>query len=135
MSQPDRETQTFVPLNLKSRGRARPGLATQAPTPDPALLKGLSRACYWQSLLDAGQVQSLADIVRGESMDQADVTHWMRMTLLAPDLIEQLLTGHQPAWLTWRWMRQNRLPADWLVQRRLFNPELEENDHAPEILR
>lgn len=58
MSQPDRETQTFVPLNLKSRGRARPGLATQAPTPDPALLKGLSRACYWQSLLDAGHRSS-----------------------------------------------------------------------------
>lgn len=75
-------------------------------------------------LLDTGQPQSLADLVRGESLDQTDVTHWMRLTLLAPDLIEQLLAGNQPNWLTWRWLRRHRLPADWSAQRRLFNPEL-----------
>jgi hypothetical protein len=135
MTQSDGETHTFVPLDLKSRGRARPGLATQTPQPDPTLLKGLARACYWQSLLDTGQAHSLADIVRAESLDQADVTRWMRLTLLAPDLIEQLLAGQQPVWLTWRWLKQHRLPDDWAAQRRLFNPELEKADHAPEVLR
>ena len=135
MSQPDREIHTFVPLDLRSRGRARPGLATQAPTPDPTLLKGLARACYWQSLLDSGQAHSLADLVRGEGLDQADVTHWMRLMLLAPNLIEQLLAGQQPTWLNWRWLRQHRLPADWSAQRCLFNPEREEPKYAPEVLR
>lgn len=135
MSHPDRGTHTFVPLNLRSRGHARASLASQMPAPDPTLLKGLARACYWQSLIDAGQAMSLADIVRGESMDQADVTHWMRLTLLAPDLIEQLLAGQHPNWLTWRWLRKHRLPADWSAQRRLFNPALEENNHASEVSR
>lgn len=115
---------TVIPLALKLRGGAQ-RLGIQTPAPDPTLLKGLARAGYWQSLLDSRQVQSLADIARGEKMDQADVTHWMRLTLLAPDLIEQLLVGQQPPWLTWRWLRQHRLPADWGAQRWLFNPDHE----------
>ena len=58
----------------------------------------------------------------------------MRLTLLAPDLIEQLLAGQQPVWLSWRWLKHHRLPEDWTTQRRLFNPDIEDTDHAPEIL-
>lgn len=105
------------------------------PTPDPTLLKGLACAWYWLSLLDAGQVQSLADIVRGERLDQADVTRWMRLTLLAPDLVENLLAGQRPVWLTWIWLKHHRLPDDWAAQRYLFNPAIKEADHASEILR
>lgn len=68
-------------------------------------------------------------------MDATDVTRWMRLTLLAPDLIEQLLAGQQPAWLTWRWLKHRRLPEDWMAQRSIFNPDIEEADHAAEISR
>lgn len=134
MTHTARESHAFVPLTLNLHGRAgrvRLGM----PAPDPTLLKGLARACYWQSLLDAGQVSSQAGIARRENIDATDVTRWMRLTLLAPDLIEQLLAGQQPAWLTWRWLKHHRLPDAWAAQRRLFNPVIEEADHAPEILR
>ena len=134
MNPPTYESQTFVPLILKSHGRAgrvRLGI----PAPDPTLLKGLARACYWQSLLDEGQVSSQAEIARRETMDATDVTRWMRLTLLAPDLIDQLLAGQQPVYLTGRWLKHHRLPENWAVQRRLFNPELEDDGHAPEISR
>lgn len=134
MSQTDGESHAFVPLVLPPHGRAgriRPG----TPAPDPTLLKGLARACYWQSLLDEGDLTSQAEIARRENMDATDVTRWIRLTLLAPDLIEQLLAGQQPVWLTWRWLKHHRLPEYWAAQRRLFNPDLEEADHAPEISR
>jgi len=134
MTQTARESHTFVPLILKPRGRVG-RLRVGMPAPDPTLLKGLARACYWQSLLDEGQVSSQAEIARRETMDATDVTRWMRLTLLAPDLIEYLLAGQQPVWLTWRWLKHHRLPENWAVQRRLFNPELEDDDHAPEVLR
>ena len=133
MSQTARESHTFVPLTLKSHGwagRVRLGM----PALDPTLLKGLARACYWQSLLDEGQVSSQAEIARRENMDATDVTRWMRLTLLEPDLIEQLLAGQQPVWLTWRWLKHHRLPEDWAAQRRLFNPDIEDPDHAHEVL-
>ena len=134
MTQTARESHTFVPLILKPRGRVG-RLRVGMPALDPTLLKGLARACYWQSLLDEGQVSSQAEIARREAMDASDVTRWMRLTLLAPDLIDQLLAGQQPVWLTWRWLKHHRLPENWAVQRRLFNPELEDDDHAPEVLR
>lgn len=134
MSQIARESHTFVPLTMPLKGRAgrvRPG----TPAPDPTLLKGLARAWYWQSLWDEGHVSSQAEIGRRENMDATDVTRWMRLTLLAPDLIEQLQAGQQPVWLTWRWLKHHRLPKDWAAQRRLFNPDIEDPDHAPEVLR
>lgn len=77
MTQTARESHTFVPLILKPRGRVG-RLRVGMPTPDPTLLKGLARACYWQSLLDEGQVSSQAEIARRETMDATDVTRWMR---------------------------------------------------------
>lgn len=129
MSQPPGESHSFVPLTLTARGGVR-RLATSVPAPDPTLLKGLARAGYWQALLDEGHVPSQAEIARQEHLDATDVTRWLRLTRLAPDLIEQLLAGQQPAWLTWRWLKHHHLPDDWTAQRRLFNPDLEEPDHA-----
>ena len=134
MKQITRESHTFVPLAFPPHGRAgrvRPG----TPALDPTLLKGLARAWFWQSLLDEGHVSSQAEIARQENMDATDVTRWMRLTLLAPELIELLLAGHQPAWLTWGWLKHHRLPEGWAAQGHLFNPDSEKSDHAPEILR
>ena len=59
----------------------------------------------------------------------------MRPTLLATNIIEHRLAGQQPAWLMWLWLKQHRLPEDWTAQRRFFNPELEDDGHAHEVLR
>ena len=86
-------------------------------------------------MLDKGHIASQAELARREHLDATDVTRWLRLTRLAPDLIEQLLAGQQPGWLTWRWLKHHRLPDDWTAQRRRFNTDLEETHHAPEILR
>ena len=41
----------------------------------------------------------------------------LRLTLLAPDIIEQLIAGRQPRRLTLMWFQRNPLPVDWQAQR------------------
>ena len=48
------------------------------------------------------------------------VNELLRLTLLAPDIIEQFMTGKQPRRLTLMWFQRNRLMVDWHAQRQLM---------------
>ncbi len=110
------DMETFVPLLFKRRGIQRLA-ATEAPAYDATILKGLGRAFHWQHLLDTGVMASASDIARNEGLHSTSVSDLLRLTLLAPDIIEQLLAGRQPRRLTLLWFQRNRLPADWRAQR------------------
>lgn len=106
----------FVPLTFQRRGVQQLAV-TEAPAHDTAFLEGLGRAFYWQHLLDTGVMQSGSDIARAEGFHHWTVNELLRLTLLAPDLIEQLMAGRQPRRLTLMWFQRNRLPVDWQAQR------------------
>ncbi len=108
--------ETFVPFDYKWRGIQ--WLAqTVAPAHDTKFLVGLGRAFYWQSLLDTGAMASGSAIAQAEGLDPSTVNELLRLTLLAPDIIEQLMAGRQPRRLTLMWFQRNPLPLDWLAQR------------------
>jgi hypothetical protein len=44
----------------------------------------------------------------------------IKLSLLAPDLIEEILAGYQPRRLTLLWFQRNSLPVAWPEQRKLF---------------
>jgi hypothetical protein len=50
----------------------------------------------------------------------------MRLTLLAPDIIEKLMLGSQPRRMNLIWFRSNSLPVDWSEQRKIVQ-RFEEN--------
>ena len=77
----------------------------------------LGRAFYWQSLLDIGAMASGSAIARAEGLDPSTVNELLRLTLLAPDIIEHLMAGRQPRRLTLMWFQRNPLPVDWQAQR------------------
>ena len=108
--------ETFVPFDYKCRGVHR---LAQAATPahDTTFLVGLGRAFYWQSLLDTGVMKSGSAIARAEGLDPSTVNELLRLTLLAPDIIAQLMAGRQPRRLTLMWFQRNPLPVDWQAQR------------------
>lgn len=114
-----RALESFVPLTFKRCGVRRLAITT-APQLNPTLLEALGRAFYWQHLLDQGKVSSGADIARRENLDQSVVNVLLRLTLLAPDLIEQLMAGRQPRALTLIKLQRNPIPTDWQAQRALF---------------
>jgi hypothetical protein len=107
---------TFVPVSLRRRGVQR---VVQAPTGahDVTLLEGMARAFYWQHLIDTGQVPSGSDIARAEGVHHSVVNELLRLTLLAPDIVERFLDGLQPRRLTLMWFQRHSLPVDWDAQR------------------
>lgn len=112
--------ETFVPLQFKRRGVRRLA-STTAPTYDTTFLEGLGRAFYWQQLIDKGLAKSGSDIARREALHPSTVNELLRLTLLAPDIIELLMTGKQPKTLTLMWFQRNRLPVDWHAQRDILS--------------
>ncbi|CAK0751657.1 Site-specific recombinase resolvase [Gammaproteobacteria bacterium] len=110
---------TLVPLTFKRRG-VRCLVDTGAPAHDPCLLIALGRAWHWQDLIDKGVVSNGADIARREELHPTTVNKILRLTLLAPDLVEQLMEGSQPKRLSLTWLQHHKLPADWNEQRVLL---------------
>ena len=108
--------ETFVPMAFKRRGVQRLA-ATEAPAHDVTLLEGIGRAFYWQHLIDAGAMKSGSDIARTEGLDPSVINELLRLTLLAPDIIDNLMAGRQPRRMALIWFQRNRLPVDWEAQR------------------
>ena len=111
---------TVIPLTFKRRGVRRIA-DTGAPIHDTHFLVALGRGFYWQQLLDQGVVKSGSDISRREGLHYATVNKLIRLTLLAPDLIERLLDGTQPCRLNLTWFQHHHLPVGWTEQRALFD--------------
>ena len=95
-----------VPLAIRRRGGRKlvvtpdaggaPGAAPPARTrADPALVKALARAQRWKRLLESGRCGSLAELAAAEKTDRSYLGKTLRLTLLAPDIVEAILDGRQ----------------------------------------
>ncbi|HEV7266526.1 MAG TPA: hypothetical protein VGN83_16625 [Falsiroseomonas sp.] len=60
---------------------------------DPALLKALARAFRYQRLLDDGRYASVSEMANAEKIERGYLGTLLRLTLLAPDVIEAILDG------------------------------------------
>jgi len=90
--------------------------ANISPRPNPALIHGVVRGYRWRSQLLSGEVPSIAELARKAGVNSRYVTRMLRMALLAPDIIEAILTGRQTAALTVETFRRP-IPWDWAEQR------------------
>lgn len=95
-----------VPLAIRKRGGRKVVVSPDgsvlptaprhvATNTDPALLKALGRAFRWKRLLDDGTYASVSDIARTEKLDRTYVGDVLRLTLLAPQIVEAILEGRQ----------------------------------------
>lgn len=66
---------------------------------DPALVKALARAFRWRRMLEEGRHASIRELAAAEGVDRAYVSRLLNLTLLAPDIVEAVLDGRQPAGL------------------------------------
>ena len=92
-----------------------PGRVTTAI--DQPLLVALTRAFYWQQLLDDGVVASGSEIAKREGLHHSTVNELLRLTLLEPAIIQAILAGQQPRCMSLLWFQRNPLPTDWVAQR------------------
>lgn len=87
--------ETTLPMSFKRRGIRRVS-QTNLAVHDITFLEALSRGFYWRHLLDTGEARSGADIARLEGIHCTSVNELIRLTFLAPDIIERLMAGRQP---------------------------------------
>ena len=114
----DDTLETFVPLTFRRRGVQRV-VTNERSVHDVTLIEGLARAFYWQHLLDTGAMQSGSAIARAENLNYTVVNEMLRLTLLAPDILELLMAGRQPRRMNLIWFQRNPLPVDWEAQRQI----------------
>ena len=88
--------------------------APRRPNVDNVLLKALVRAFRWQRLLDEGTCSTIKDIAAKESIDASYVGDLLRLTLLAPEIVEMILDGRQPPALQFETLKS--LPLLWEEQ-------------------
>jgi hypothetical protein len=67
---------------------------------DNAMVKALARAFRWRKLLETGAYGTVEEIAAAEKINASYVSRVLRLTLLAPDIVEAILDGRQPADLT-----------------------------------
>jgi hypothetical protein len=125
MLSPDGTTMTvFVPMVWRRRGGrkvivAPPGCDDWAPPPkiDRALVKALARAWRWQRMLESGEYGTLAELAAAEQISRSYVCRVLRLTLLAPDIVERILDGRPTAGLA-EFLKP--FPVEWERQQEQF---------------
>lgn len=98
-----------------SQGETQPsGLATRG---DPTLVKALARAHRWRRMLEAGEHGNVRELAKAEKVNETYISRALRLTLLAPDMVEAVLDGRQPEGMTLPRMMEE-VAVDWGSQRR-----------------
>ena len=89
------------------------------------LIGAIASAHAWYEELRDGAVGSMRKLAKRVGCDRADVGRTIRLAFLAPDIVEAILSGRQPADLTLtRLKRLGDLPLSWSEQRALFRFDL-----------
>ncbi|QGN54240.1 recombinase family protein [Novosphingobium sp. Gsoil 351] len=93
------------------------GKAAVARGPDPALIRLLLKARSWWSRLATGEID-IATLAREEQVNDSWMTRVVRLNFLAPEIVEAILNGEQPARLTADSLALiSPLPIAWREQR------------------
>ena len=94
------ETVTLhVPFRIVKRGGRKemrlPEGASQTRKADNTLVKALARAFRWKRMLESGEFATIAELAEHEGIAPSYMTRVLRLTLLAPEIVEAILDGKQ----------------------------------------
>jgi hypothetical protein len=67
---------------------------------DTTLVKALARAFRWRRMMEAGRYGTIDELAAAEKINSSYVSRLLRLTLLAPDIVEAILDGRQPEGMT-----------------------------------
>lgn len=119
-STPIPETVTLhVPFRIVKRGGRKemqlPDGVKQPRRTDNTLVKAMARAFRWKRMLESAEFATIAELAERERIAPSYMTRVLRLTLLAPDIVEAILDGKQGPEVT-----QARLlepfPVEWSSQ-------------------
>jgi hypothetical protein len=104
----EQATTVTVPFAIRKRGGRKLIITPEGTTTTPqqrkridnALLKALARGFRWQKMLQEGDYQTIEEIADAEKINPSYVSRLLRLTLLAPEIVEDILAGQQTCELT-----------------------------------
>ncbi|WP_317629018.1 hypothetical protein [Defluviicoccus vanus] len=97
-----------VPMTFTKRGGRKLVISPDGAPPwapprrrvDNAMVKALARAFRWRRLMETGAYGTVEEIAAAEKINASYVSRVLRLTLLAPDIVEAILDGRQPPAMT-----------------------------------
>jgi hypothetical protein len=98
-----------VPISIRKRGGRKLVLAPDgknvraAPVTrhiDNAMIKSIARAFRWREMLENSTYATLAEIAAAEKINESYVSRVLRLTLLAPEMVEAIIDGRKPPDIT-----------------------------------
>ena len=117
-----------VPMTYRKRGGRKLLIAPPIPTvnaPDSvrpdndAILKALVRAHRWKKMLESGEFATAEDLAAAEKINPSYLARILRLTLLAPRIIEEVLDGHKSTAIELKTILKP-FPLDWEEQMIFF---------------
>lgn len=122
-----RYVDVFVPIAFKRFGGRKTTVApdgtpiapARSKATDSILIKALARAWRWQKLSDDGVYGSIAEMADKERINRSYFSRTTRLSLLAPDIVEAILNGTQPATLRLADL-EGPFSIDWQEQHEAF---------------
>ncbi len=108
-----------IQLTVRRRGGRKVVIApdgTEAPAVaarvDSTLVKALARAFRWRRMLESGVVSTVGEIATREKINKSYVSRVLRLTLLAPVIVEAILDGRHAPEMTLP-MLMGPFPVEW----------------------
>lgn len=109
-----------IPLRVKPRGGRKamvtPGVLALDRRQDITLIKAVARAFRWRRMLETGRFATVNELASAEKINPSYVSRVLRLTLLAPDIVDAILDGRQPEGLTLPALMKP-FPVEWKEQR------------------
>jgi len=88
-------------------------------TVQTAIVQALARASSWAEALESGEVKSISDLAMNLDVDNSYVARILKLSTLAPDIVEAILNGEEPTGLSLAKLTKT-FPTDWDEQRAMF---------------
>jgi hypothetical protein len=128
---------SFLQRSGRKQILSPPGATPWSPAPrvDSALVKAVVRAHRWRQMIESGKYASSAELAKAEKVNDSYLSRILRLTLIAPDIIEAILAGRQPTTLQLDDLFKP-LPAAWGRQRselRIRHVSTSGNFATPEV--
>lgn len=118
-----------IPIQFRKRyGRrlivtqgAQPTKAQPQHDTNETLVEAVAKAYRWQEQLESGKYDSLEDLAKGLKLDRSYVGRMLKLTSLAPEIVEAIVRGNEQEGISLRQLHDG-VPLSWQEQRDRWRP-------------
>lgn len=120
LSKDGRTIRVHIPIAMRLQGGRKQVVTPAYAAPwiprasriDNTLVKAIVRAHRWRDMLEAGRYATVRDLAKAEGINESYLSRVLRLTLLAPRIVEEILQGQQSATLELEQLLKP-IPSEW----------------------